>query len=446
MKRKVSVLLLAVLTVLRSSAQIDSSHISIAQSQGIAFEHGVSWQEVLQKAQKENKYVFVDCYTTWCGPCKLMDKNIYPIDSVGMFMNDRFISVRMQMDTTSQDNDEIRQWYAMARSFGEKYHIGAYPSYLFFSSDGQALHKDIGSKNIKGFLSMAKAVMDPQQRYYTLLADYQKGNMTYTLMPILANAAQRLGVDSLSRQVSFDYMHQYLEMLPEAQLWTRENVLFVNKYWVAAVIDLNDKIFQLYYRNRVGIDSVMQDGHFSDRLINTILYRDEVKPQVDRALVATAVEPQWHQLEKAISRIYGVPYAKKNVLQGQIEYYKAKKRWKRYIQYLIRQQEMNDIESRQAGLGITSADLNDNAYEVFEYGSSKRELEKALSWVNRALTATNKPVPEFMDTKANLLYKLGKKSEGLVLEEKSYALLPKDKEIAANYEKMKNGLPTWSLE
>ena len=37
-------------------------------SQGIQFETG-SWKEVLQKAKQENKLIFVDLYTTWCGPC-----------------------------------------------------------------------------------------------------------------------------------------------------------------------------------------------------------------------------------------------------------------------------------------------------------------------------------------------------------------------------------------
>jgi thiol-disulfide isomerase/thioredoxin len=414
-------------------------------TKGIAFEHGLSWEEVFQKAKEENKYVFVDCYASWCGPCKGMDKNVYPIDSVGVFMNEKCISVRMQMDTTGQDKDEIRQWYGIAHAVGEKYHIEVYPTYLFFSPDGQVLHKDIGGKSIKGFLSMVRAAMDPQQQYYTLLADYQKGNMNYTIMPILANATQRLGAYSLSRQVNRDYVHRYLETLPEEKLWTRDNILFVNKYWVLAVIDLNDKIFQLYYRDRVEIDSVMHDGHFSDRLINNILYRDEVKPLVDKALTGTT-SPRWHHLEKAISKNYDVFYAKNNVLEGRQEYYKAKKRWKKYIQYFFQQQEINGIENWQADLGITRLVLNDDAYEVFEYSSNRRELEKALSWVNRALAADNIPDPRLIDTKANLLYKLGKKFEGLVLEEKSYTLLPEDKEIAANYEKMKNGLPTWSSE
>jgi len=409
-------------------------------TKGISFEHNLSWQEVLQKAKKENKYVFVDCYATWCGPCKWMDRNIYPIDSVGTFMNDRFISVRMQMDTNKQDNDEIRQWYATARAVGEEYHFRGYPSYLFFSPDGQAVHKGAGEKGIEDFLSMAKAALDPQQQYYTLLADYRKDNMSYSLMPVLANAAQGVGQDSLAKEVSRDYIQHYLEMLPEEQLWTKANILFIVQH--SDFIDLEDKIFQVYYRNRMTINSVMHDKQFSDWLINYILYRDEVMPQVNKALKVTD-EPNWHHLEMTISRNYNVLYAQKNVIQGRVEYYKAKKRWKNYIKCFIRQQEMNGIESWQAALGNTSFILNNDAYEVFKYDNNKRELKKALSWVNRALAAINTPYPPAMDTKANLLYKLGKKSEGLTLEKKSHDLLPRDKEIAANYEKMKSELPTW---
>jgi hypothetical protein len=91
-------------------------------------------------------------------------------------------------------------------------------------------------------------------------------------------------------------------------------------------------------------------------------------------------------------------------------------------------------------------DLNNCAFEVFEYSRNRKELEKALSWVNQSINMMARPFPEEMDTKANLLYKLGRKAEGLSLEEKSVSLAPGDKEIAANYEKMKHGLPTWPAE
>ena len=37
---------------------------------GIRFEEKATWQQILDKAKKENKFILVDCYTTWCGPCK----------------------------------------------------------------------------------------------------------------------------------------------------------------------------------------------------------------------------------------------------------------------------------------------------------------------------------------------------------------------------------------
>ena len=54
-------------------------------SQGIQFEIG-SWKEVLQKAKQENKLIFVDLYTTWCGPCKKMEITSTRISSITRLM------------------------------------------------------------------------------------------------------------------------------------------------------------------------------------------------------------------------------------------------------------------------------------------------------------------------------------------------------------------------
>ena len=38
---------------------------------GIRFIEGEKWENVLKMAQEQDKYIFMDCYTSWCGPCKL---------------------------------------------------------------------------------------------------------------------------------------------------------------------------------------------------------------------------------------------------------------------------------------------------------------------------------------------------------------------------------------
>jgi thioredoxin-related protein len=423
-------------------------HSQADTTKGIAFEQGLSWQEVLQKAKNENKYVFVDCYATWCGPCKSMDKMVYPNDSVGAYMNDRFISVRIQMDTTQQDNEEVRGWYTAAHAIEEKYWVGTYPCYLFFSPDGRAVHKKMGRMDIKNFLSMARAAMDSNQQYYTLLANYRKGERNYVLMPFLTQAAENVHNFTVAMQVAADYLHHYLDKLPEEKIWTEETIKFVNQY-LSDTISYGDKLFRSYYKHRDIIDSIMKSSTYVDYMINKILYRDEIKPEIDKA-VKTGSEPNWRRLEKSVAKSCNEYYAHKNALQGQIDYYKSRKNWKSYVKYFIRQKEEEGIENWKPG-GWFNSNLNDAAWEVFQYGNRRELIEKALPWVDRVLsnTPSTAPYPEAIDTRANILYKLGRRGDGLALEEQAHILAPKytnnlsNANIQANYEKMKNGLATW---
>lgn len=54
--------------------------------------------KALEKAKMENKYVFVDCYTSWCGPCKMMTANVLPLKEVGEYMNETFVCVKFDME------------------------------------------------------------------------------------------------------------------------------------------------------------------------------------------------------------------------------------------------------------------------------------------------------------------------------------------------------------
>ena len=37
-----------------------------------------SFEEALEEAKIQDKLIFVDAFTTWCGPCKRMKKNVFP--------------------------------------------------------------------------------------------------------------------------------------------------------------------------------------------------------------------------------------------------------------------------------------------------------------------------------------------------------------------------------
>jgi thiol-disulfide isomerase/thioredoxin len=414
-------------------------------SKGIQFVHKMSWQEVLQEARAENKYIFVDCYASWCGPCKWMDKNVYSNDTVGRAMNAQFVAVRIQMDTTQRDNDEIKSWYATAHNFCEQYQINAYPSYLFFSPDGRIVHKDVGAIYIKDFITLTKAAMDPQQQFYTLLAHYQQGDGNYAVMPYLATMSKKFRLSYLEKTISQAYIHQYLEILPIAQFWTKENISFIAMH--SKVINSDDKLFKQYFKDRKRIDSIMNKPGYSDGLINYVIYREEISSTFDKA-IKTKLEPDWHRIERIIETKYNGDYAEKNLLKGRMDFYQKVKEWKKYITCYIQWQEETSIQTihRESLKNKSAADyLNRCAWEIFQYSKKKKELDRAISWADQALAMSLKPDPFVMDTKANLLYKLGKTNEALTLEKQSDSLATDNKDIQANLEKMNNGLPTWPL-
>ena len=66
--------------------------------EGIVFMENQPWSEVLQKAKEQNRLIFMDCYTVWCGPCKGLAKDIFPQKKVGDFFNANFVNAKYDME------------------------------------------------------------------------------------------------------------------------------------------------------------------------------------------------------------------------------------------------------------------------------------------------------------------------------------------------------------
>lgn len=56
------------------------------------------WNAVKSKAVKENRMIFMDCYTSWCGPCKGLAQNVFPQPKVGEFLNSNFVCCKYDME------------------------------------------------------------------------------------------------------------------------------------------------------------------------------------------------------------------------------------------------------------------------------------------------------------------------------------------------------------
>lgn len=109
-------------------------------TKGIQFKN-ISFDEALKLAEKEKKLIFIDAYTSWCGPCKLMSKNTFTDEKVGAYFNKNFINLKIDME---KDTDGPN----VARRFS----VSAYPTFLFVDGKGKLNSRLIGYMAPSDFL------------------------------------------------------------------------------------------------------------------------------------------------------------------------------------------------------------------------------------------------------------------------------------------------------
>lgn len=117
---------------------------------GIDFSTG-SFNELLAKAKEENKLVFIDGYTSWCGPCKMLAKQTFPQKEVGSYMNPRFVSA--QIDMERGEGPEL----------AKRFNISAYPTMLILRPDGTLVDKLVGFFAPLPFLDKVKDIVAKEQ-------------------------------------------------------------------------------------------------------------------------------------------------------------------------------------------------------------------------------------------------------------------------------------------
>lgn len=426
---------------------------------GIKWAEGLNWQQVKAKAKKENKYIFVDCFTTWCKPCKEMEMKVYTVDSVGDFFNKGFISVKLQMDATTNDNAEVKSWYKTANEMGSIYRIAAYPSYLFFAPNGEAVSKEIGYKDPGNFIQVARNAMDPSKQYLVLLKKYKQGQLDHAGTVSLIKMAQQMGDTADYRQILNSY-YSYLRKQKKEKLYTKENIEFV----ASTLTKSNQLLFDMFYPNGKEVNKVMQNDWYAKKLVNKIIYSEKVQPFLD--IYGGTTEPEWNDLYKSIAKSYGDDYAGRNILDAKENwYFSTNNQWLKYATVVNDRMDKYGTDTTDRGDDFR---LNNKANWIWEHvGAStefsdeiRKELSRTTAWmegvVRRGATATGfrlEQWPLYIDTYANLLYKLGKTAEAIKWEEFAISkekALGNDKGYIEYYEdclsKMKKGEPNWPIE
>jgi thiol-disulfide isomerase/thioredoxin len=99
----------------------------------------LNFKAASKEAAKTGKIVLVDFYTTWCGPCKLLDKNTWTDAAVIQLLEQKTVALRIDAEK------EV--------ALSKRYKIASYPSVLLIKPDGTEIDRLVGYRDPKAFLA-----------------------------------------------------------------------------------------------------------------------------------------------------------------------------------------------------------------------------------------------------------------------------------------------------
>ena len=360
-------------------------------SQGINFFHG-SFSEALEKAKSENKLVFIDCYTSWCGPCKMLQSNVFPMENVGEFYNTNFICYKV--DCEKEAGPEICM----------RYNVIAYPTMHFIDpSTGKSVYKTMGYQDGNALIEQGKKAMGGSSNLLReFQSKYQNGDKSADNLYGLVTQLAKNGLP-------FDtYLKEYLatQKSEDLKMEKNEKLIFEMTTTINSPAITYFQGFKQYYIDKYGAESY-------ERRVEQIAYRSvkEAGQKMDKQMFTATI---------SFVKNNNISRAEEVVLRESMQFYRAINDMVNYdvaATKYIKQYKKNDARF------ITEIST------VYEQTITNPKLiVKAINWMQTSTKLESKYYNNIV--LAQLYYKLGKRDEAYIIAQIALELGKKEN---ANY-------------
>lgn len=342
-------------------------NMALPAQEGIEFSQE-NWKDILAKAKAEDKLIFMDAYTTWCGPCKMMSRNVFTDPTVGKFYNENFVNAKIDME--AGEGIEL----------AERYAVQAYPSLLFIDGDGELQHRAVGYHDAEQFVSLGEAALDPARRLSAMADRFAKGDRDPEFLHNYAMAA----MNSMSPDFE-EIVEAYLESKDD---WTdEETMLLIFETVESADSKLFDFVVehQDFYKERYGERNVLT--HLQRMILNSL--EPEATPEETLAKVDANFRKVFPEDAAMMSANF------------RMNYYRMLGDMDKFAETAISYYEKYGSED--------ASELNNAAWAFFENVDDKKMLEKAVKWAEKSVELEDAYFNN--DTVASLYYKIGNKKK-----------------------------------
>jgi len=392
--------------VILSLALLYCISLNAQNTEGIKFEKGLSWAQLKEKAKKENKYIFVDCFTTSCAPCKLMDKDVFTTKAAGDFFNANFINIKLQFDRTKNDSEQVKSWYEDVDAFEKAYAVGVYPTYLFFDPNGVVVHKFTDAELVVDkFIAKSKTALDPKSQFYTLKAEFDSGRKDARFLKSLLRAAEFVGEQETYCSIANRYLSGQKDYL------TEDNLRLI----AGSTMKISDVGFEVLRQHSAKADHYLGTGT-SASMVRGLIIDELIVPMLrnggtvkrNGGMVIFTGSPienvQWDTLRTGIAAYYP-ELADELTLASKIMYYQWKEDWRTFGE---------SLSAFVAGYSnrISSDKLSEYAWAVLNAPSETGCVETMASRMGKLAVESGGNAGHCY-YEAMLLYKANKKEDAI---------------------------------
>lgn len=390
--------------ILVTLAMVAAVITTAAQNRNINFESTKEWKEIVRKAKEGKKLIFVDCYASWCGPCKMLDKNVFTNNEVADFFNANFINAKFDME---KDGDGVQ----LKKQFGVK----LYPTLLFIdSTSGEVIHSIVGVRSPEALISEAKLAMKPDGNLNSLMKRYAAGEKDAEFIkkyvPVLYSAYMR----NEAARVAGEYLYP----LPVDSLATPENWQLINRYvsdplspLLKRVMDEREKIGAIAGREQVNYK--LEKSIYAAVKELTDWKPDKKRPfneNRNRELTDYLLNSDFVAAPAGLAALYTAKYAREKDYRGLLD-------------------KMNEVLSSNLFRDGMETGYFLNNIGKLKYCDDKALVEEGIQWIDRFLEQTTNAMDKsnLMRAKARLQTKTGDRTGAEISNQEASNYLKKRK-------------------
>lgn len=359
--------------------------IVISAQESIQFQD-LPYKDIIAKAKKEKKLVFIDAYASWCGPCKMMEKNVFTQKAVGDYFNTNFINARFDMEKGE------------GRDIASKFGVRSYPTYLFLNGEGELVSRNSGYMEEGIFVAMAQDINSQGGKGGSLKDRFAKGEKD----PAFLINIMKLNSDS-DYEFAKKASERYFENKKNTEELTKDEIGLL-LYFLKSMEDSNYKTFTsrkaeiikfLPEETYTEFDAQLKLAKIADQSI------DDKNKKINDEYFLKAAEP-----------LVGKQVATTKLNQTKLSYYERNANFPEYekaaLDYYKNSETFNPEELLRA------------AWVFADHVKTPSSLKKATEWAEKSVMRGENPENTYILSK---LY-----------------FLTGNKEVAQNYAEMSRNL------